>query len=160
MPNDGGTLLLNDDEKKEILNINPELNKFIKPFLSVKEFINNTNRWCLWLVDVDPGALKGFTKVMERIEAVKNHRANSDRMATKKLALYSTLVGEIRQANSNYIMLPRHSSENRKYIPLGYFSKDYIVADSCLSISKTSKSHFGVLTSEMHMAWVKQVWVD
>jgi hypothetical protein len=157
MPNDGGNLLLNDDEKKEILKINPEAKKYIKPFLSAKEFIHNINRWCLWLVDVDPTEIKSLTKVFERVEAVKNHRANSDRVATKKLAAYPTLFGEIRQPISNYILLPRHSSENRKYIPIGYFRKDYIVADSCNSIPKATKYHFGILTSEMHMAWVKQV---
>ena len=157
MPNDGGNLLLDDNEKKEIITINPEAKKYIKPFVSAKEFINNINRWCLWLVDADPNEIKSFAKVVERINAVRNHRSNSDRIATKKLAAYPALFGEIRQPKTDYILIPRHSSENRKYIPIGYFSKDYIIADSCLSISKTTKYHFGVLTSKMHMAWVKQV---
>ncbi len=157
MPNDGGNLLLDDDEKKEIIKANPEAKKYIKPFVSAKEFINNINRWCLWLVDVDPSEIKNLSKVMERVDAVRKNRSSSDRVATNKLSAFPTLFGEIRQPKSNYILIPRHSSENRKYIPIGYFSKDYIVADSCLSIPKASKYHFGVLTSEMHMAWVKQV---
>ena len=144
-------------KEKEILKINPEAKKFIKPFISAKEFINNINRWCLWLVDVDPAEIKSFSKVLERVEGVRNHRIKSDRIATKKLAAYPTLFGEIRQPNGNYILIPRVSSENRKYIPMSFFSSNNIVSDTCLAVPKAKIYHFGILTSEMHMAWVKQV---
>lgn len=157
MPNDGGNLLLNDDERKEILKINPEAKKFIKPFISAKEFINNNNRWCLWLVDVDPTEINSFSKVLERVEGVRNHRIKSDRIATKKLAAYPTLFGEIRQPNDNYILIPRVSSENRKYIPMSYFSSNNIVSDTCLAVPKAKNYHFGILNSEMHMTWVKYI---
>ena len=111
----------------------------------------------MWLVDVNPTDIKNLSKVTERIEAVKNHRAKSTRSATKKLAAYPTLFGEIRQPDNNFILIPRVSSENRKYIPISYFGPNYIVGDTCLAVPKAKKYHFGVLTSEMHIAWVKQV---
>ncbi len=94
---------------------------------------------------------------MARIDAVKDYRLNSTRAATRKLAEVPTMFGEIRQPESDYILIPRHSSENRKYIPFGFFTKDSIVSDSCLSIPLAAYFHFGILQSEMHMIWVKYV---
>ncbi|HUX91253.1 MAG TPA: DNA methyltransferase [Gallionellaceae bacterium] len=155
MPNDGGHLLMNDAEKHELLSKEPAAEKFIRPFMSAKEFINNEPRWCLWLVNVAPNELRQLPEISRRVQAVKQLREASDRQTTRELAAYPTLFGEIRQPISNYILVPRHSSENRTYIPCGFFDANHIAADSCLAIPNATLFHFGVLTSKMHMAWVR-----
>jgi hypothetical protein len=157
MPNDGGNLLLDDIEKDALLKIHPDAKKFIKPLISSKEYLNNINKWCLWLVDFEPTELKQFSEIIKKVNAFKVHRQTSNREATKKLASYPTLFGEIRQPNSEYIFVPLTTSENRKYIPFDIISKNKIANNTVSLIPKASKYHFGVLTSEMHMAWVKQV---
>ena len=155
MPNDGGNFLFTNEEKKEFLKIEPTSKKFIKPLISAHEFLNGEKRWCLWLKDVNPKELKEAKEVTKRIEAVKKLRLESTREATKKLANYPTLFGEDRQPKTEYILIPLHSSENRNYIPFGYFSKDNIANNSCSTIDNSKPYHFGVLHSSMHMAWVK-----
>ena len=155
MPNDGGNFLFSDEEKHEFLKNEPNANKFFKRLISAHEFINGENRWCLWLENADPGELKELKEVIKRVDAVKKLRTESTREATKKLAEFPTLFGEIRQPLSEYILIPRHSSENRKYIPLGFLTPDFIASDSCLAIDSASLYHLGILHSLMHMAWVK-----
>jgi hypothetical protein len=157
MPNDGGGLILSNDEKIELLLKEPNANKFVRPLISAHEFINGENRWCLWLVNALPTEVKNLHEVLLRVERVKLHRSTSTREATKKLAAFPTLFGENRQPDSEYILIPRHSSENRNYIPLGYFDSTHIVSDSCLFVPKASKYHFGVMHSAMHMTWVNYV---
>jgi hypothetical protein len=101
--------------------------------------------------------LKEAKLITERIENVRKLRAESSREATRKLADFPTLFGENRQPESNYVLIPRHSSENRKYIPMGFFDKNSIAADSCLFIPNATLYHFGILMSAIHMAWVKTV---
>lgn len=157
MPNDGGNFLFTDEEKEELLKKEPKAKKFIKPLISAYEYLNGENRWCLWLKDADPKELKEIKEITKRIDAVRILRNESSREATKKLGSYPTLFGEDRQPKSEYILIPLHSSENRKYIPLGYFSKDNIANNSCSTIDNTTLFHFGVLHSVMHMAWVIHV---
>jgi hypothetical protein len=157
MPNDGGHLLLDDEVKNEIVKQYPIIKKWIKPLVSAHEFLNGKKRWCLWLADTDPKERKECSEVFKRIQAVKKHREISSRAATKKLASQSWLFGEIRQPKKNYILIPRHSSENRKYIPFAFLSNKNIVSDSCLAIDNASLYHFGILTSAMHNVWVKYV---
>ncbi len=157
MPNDGGNLLLTDDEKKELIKNEPETKKHIKPLISALEFLNGKKRWCIWLENTQPSEIKKINSINKRVLEVKKLRENSKREATKKLASTPWLFGEIRQPKSKYILIPRHSSENRKYIPIDLLDKENIVSDSCLSIDKINFFHFGVLTSKMHMAWVNYV---
>ncbi len=154
MPNDNGHLLLDDSEKNEMIEKEPDVKKFIRPFYSAKEFINKTNRWCFWLKYKNPNDFRHLSELMDRIQKVRTYRLLSTREETKKLADVPYLFGEIRQPNSRYILIPRHSSENRKYIPIGFLTKDDIVADSCNAIANATLYHFGVLTSEMHQAWI------
>ncbi len=156
-PTDGGNLLLNDDEKNEFESIEPQSNKFIRPFVSAREFLHNEKRWCFWLVDAKPEELKRCPLLIKRIEAVKEFRLKSKKKATIKWAEMPTLFTENRQPSTSYILIPRHSSENRKYIPFGFFDKEYIVADSCNSIPNASLFDFGIISSEMHMIWIKFV---
>lgn len=157
MPNDGGNFLLSDEEKSEFLSKEPKAEKYIKPLLSAHEFLNGKNRWCLWLENISPTELRELKFINERVLNVKKLRSESSREATRKLADFPTLFGEVRQPKSNYILIPRHSSENRKYIPFGFFTPEFIASDSCLSIDKASLFDFGILQSEMHMIWVKNV---
>ncbi len=157
MPNDGGHFLFTDAEKKEFLKIEPEAKKFIKPLLSAKEFLNGEKRWCLWLTEIEPSELRQLPETSNRVKLVKELRNNSNREATKKLASFPTLFGENRQPDHDYILIPRVTSENRKYIPLGFFNKNFIVSDTCLFVPNGKLFHFGVMMSEMHMAWVNYV---
>lgn len=157
MPNDGGHLLLSDVERVELVAIEPEAVTWIHPFLGAEEFINGIARWCLWLKDIPTQELKKMPHVLERIEAVRKHRAASTRAATNKLAATPTLFGEIRQPKSRYILVPRHSSENRTFIPLGYIEANVVVGDSNMCVPDAPPWHFGVMTSTMHMAWVRAV---
>lgn len=157
MPNDGGNLLLSDEERAEFLAKEPGAEKFIFPLISAHEFIHGENRWCLWLKDAAPGEWRALPEVMKRVQAVRQFRSRSARAATLKLAEVPYLFGEIRQPDSEYVLIPRHSSENRRYVPIAFFPASYIVADSCAAIPNATLYHFGVVTSQMHMAWMRQV---
>lgn len=157
MPNDGGNFLLTDEEKSALLSNQPLAGSLIRPFLSAKEYLHNTPRWCIWLQGVAPGELAKLPEILRRVEAVKRYREESSREATRNLAQFPSLFGEIRQPKTPYVLIPRHSSENRNYIPLSYFTPTEIVGDSCLFVANATLYHFGVLSSAMHMAWVRQV---
>ncbi|AQQ71728.1 Type I restriction-modification system methyltransferase subunit [Limihaloglobus sulfuriphilus] len=153
-PVDGGNLILSDGEKQEFLEKQPEAAKFIKPLLSGGNYLKDIPRWCLWLVDADPKEIRSMPHLMERIEKVKIMRLNSVDSGARKLAERPTQFRDTKNPES-FILVPRVSSERRKYIPIGFFGKDTIVSDTCQSIPDATLYHFGVLTSEMHMAWVK-----
>ncbi|MDO8366717.1 MAG: hypothetical protein Q7T20_07975 [Saprospiraceae bacterium] len=155
MPNDGGHLLLTDEEKATLVNQEPEAEKWIRPLLSAREFLNGEKRWCLWLVGIQPHELKQLKLVSERVAKVKKLRDESNRDATRKLAAFPTLFGENRQPNSEFVLIPLHTSENRNYIPLGFFDKDHIANNSTSIVPNATLHHFGVMMSAMHMVWVK-----
>jgi hypothetical protein len=156
-PTDDGNFLFTDNEKITFLIKEPTAEKFIKPLMSAREFLHNEKRWCLWLKNASPVELKSLPLVLEKIENVKKFRQKSTKEATRKWANMPTIFTEIRQPESEYILIPRHSSENRKYIPFGFFDKNHIVSDSCISIPNATLFHFGIISSEMHMIWVKYV---
>lgn len=155
-PVDGGNLILTDSEKIELIAVEPGAEIYIKPLISAKEFLNNEKRWCLWLVDIDPSALLKLPNVLERVKRVKLMRESSVDEGARKLALRPTQFRDINNPDS-FIVIPIHTSENRKYIPIGIFGKESIVSNSCQSLPNGNLFHFGILMSEMHMAWVKTV---
>lgn len=155
VPRDEGHFLFTEEEKNEFLKLEPEAKVYFKNFLSAREFLNAESRFCLWLKDISPKHLQQLKEVSKRVQLVKLFREKSTREGTKKFANYPTLWTEDRQPETDYILIPRHSSENRKFIPIGFCSKDDIVGDSCSFIPNASLFHFGILTSSMHMAWVK-----
>jgi hypothetical protein len=157
MPNDGGFFFLNETEKEEFLNRNPKAAELIKPFLGADEFINNIPRYCIWLSDISPAKYQHIPEIQDRIKKVKALRQKSTREATQNLAAFPMLFGEIRQPESDYILVPRHSSERRKYIPIGFISKDIIAGDSNMIIPNATLYEFGVITSAMHMVWMRYV---
>jgi hypothetical protein len=152
---DGGFYLFTDDEKREFIRQEPKAESYFKPILSGDEFINGKNRWVLYLADAEPKELRSLQKVVERIESVAAYRAASTKMQTRDAAKTPTLFAEPRQPKSDFLLIPRTSSENRKFLPLGFFSKEFIVNDSCTALPNSTIFHFGVLCSTMHMAWIK-----
>jgi hypothetical protein len=157
MPNDGGHLILADAEKADLIEKGPGVKKFIRPFLGSEEFINGDRRWCLWLKDASPAELRALPEVMKRVEGVRKHREQSTRETTRLLASTPTLFGEIRQPRSQYLLIPSVSSETRKYVPIGFMPKSVIASNLVLFVPDATLYHFGVLSSAMNMAWVRQV---
>ena len=157
MPNDGGNLLLTDEERNRLLSESPEARPLIRPLLSAEEYLNGRNRWCLWLEGASPQTIRAIPEIHRRVKEVKAHRAASKRETTTTLASFPALFGEDRQPTTKYVLVPRHSSETRKYIPMSYFTPRYIVSDSCLCVPDATLYHFGVLSSGMHISWVRQV---
>lgn len=157
MPNDGGNLLLSDGEKAELLLTDPASSAFIRPFIGAREFINGESRWCLWLKDVSPNELRTMPQVLKRVGKVREHRLASSRETTRRLANYPTLFGENRQPESSYVLIPSVSSEHRRYVPIGFMPPTVIASNLCLIIPDGTLYHFGVLTSQMHMAWMRQI---
>ena len=156
-PTDGGNLLLNDEEKAELIAKEAGAEKFIKKFLMGEEFINGISRWCLWLNEASASELKLLPNVLKRIEAVKKMRLESSKEATQKLASVPYLFGEIKQPKTNYLALPSVSSERRKYIPIDFLSKDIICGNKIYCVENATLFDFGVLTSAMHMSWTRAV---
>lgn len=154
MPADGGNFLFTKEEKEKFLKEEPNAEKYFKRFISAFEFINNKERWCLWLVDIDPSELRNLKHIKQRVENVKKIREVS---ARPHLANIPHRFAQITQPKSDYLLIPRTTSENRKYIPIGFFSKDNIISDTCQSVPDATIFHFGVLTSIMHMTWVNYV---
>ncbi len=156
-PTDGGFLLLNETEKEEIIKKSPIAQKWIRPFIGAKEFVNGEKRWCLWLVDADPSELRKCKLIMERIEKVRRFRLNSKKTSTKKFANVSMLFTEIRQPNVDYIALPEISTSARKYIPMNFINHCIISSNKLQLIPNATIYEFGILISEVHMAWMRYV---
>ena len=158
MPNDGGNFILSEEEAAMMRSKYPESERFIKEFLGAEEFINNKKRYCLWLGNASPAELRKIPPIMERIENVQKLRSESKRAATQRLAYTPTLFGEIRQPKSGqYLMIPRVSSERRRYMPIGFLDAEIVASDASLIIPNASLYHFGVLTSNVHMGWMRAV---
>lgn len=158
MPNDGGALSnFSTEEKEEICKSYPQAEKLFKKLVGASEFINNKDRWTLWLCDVNPAEWRKIKPIYEAVEQVRKNRGSSNRASTKKLAEVPYLFGEIRQPIGDYMIIPRVSSENRRYIPLGFTSPDVIASDAVQIIPNASLYHFGILTSNVHMAWMRTV---
>jgi hypothetical protein len=155
MPADGGELLFTTEEKNKFLQKEPNAEKYFRKIIGSKEFINNIDRWCLWLEDINPTELKSMKLVLDRVQKVKVIREKSSR---PQLAQIPHLFAQITQPKGvDYIVVPSVSSEGRKYIPIGFEKSNVIASNLNLIIPKGNLYHFGVLTSLMHMAWVNAV---
>ncbi len=157
IPVDDGNFFFDDDEYTEFIEKEPQAQKYIKRFYGAREYLHNINRWCLWLEGISPSELKSMPNVMKRVISIKEFRLQSPKEATRKYADYPTRFMEIRQPKAEYILFPSHSSENRKYIPIGFVTPDIICGNANLLISNATLYHFGILTSNVHMAWVRAV---
>jgi len=155
-PTDNGHFFLTDDEKIQFLAREPGAAPYIKPFIGAHEYLNGIPRWTLWLADVDPSVVKKLPAVLERVKAVDAFRKASKAKSTREYP-YPMLYRQVTQPKADYVLIPRHSSENRPFIPFGFFNKDVIVGDSCFGLPEASAFHFGVIQSTMHMAWMRTV---
>ncbi|MBC5837560.1 class I SAM-dependent DNA methyltransferase, partial [Flavobacterium muglaense] len=157
MANDGGNLLLSEEEKLTLISNNPDSKKIIKKFVGSLEFIRGKEKYCLWIDEQDVELAYSIPFVKSRIEANYHLRKKSKREATQKLAEYPYSFGEKRHLNTDSIIIPRHSSENREYIPIGFFDSNTIIADSALAVYNAQPWIFGLLTSKIHMIWIKNI---
>lgn len=157
MPNDGGYLLLSEDERNELIAKYPESKKFIKRFLGAAEFMKGINRFCLWIYQKDLKEAERIKPIKERINNVEVFRLNSKRSATNKLAKTPYAFGEIRHQDNDVILIPQTGSDNRKYLPIGFFNSDYVISNAARTLYNAEPFHFGVLSSRMHITWIKAV---
>lgn len=156
-PIDGGFLLMNQIEMNEAIKQEPFVNILIRKYVGSDEFINNIPRYCLWLLDSDPTLIRNSKFITERLRKVVEFRESSTRKETRELAKNPSLFAFISHNEKEYIIIPSVSSEKRKYIPIGFMPSNVIASNLCLIIPDANLFHFGVLNSEMHMAWVKTV---
>ena len=156
IPADGGNLILSKEEKNLIVKNDFLSSKWIRKYLGADGFLNGEIRYCLWLKDCTPKELKEMPEVIKRISLVKEMRLKSTKAQTKKKAETPTLFTEDRQPNDGfYIAIPRTSSENRKYIPIGYLDSSVIASNDLQIVPNGSLYELGVLTSQIHMTWVR-----
>ncbi len=154
-PVEGGFLILTEEERDELLAKEPQAAPLLRPYMMGKDFIERKPRYCLWLVNANPTLLRQCREVMRRVQSVREYRLSSPKEATRKAAETPTLFAEVRECPSEYIALPKVSSENRRYIPMEYLSKDMIAGDKLFMIPDASLYMLGVLTSNVHMAWMR-----
>ncbi len=156
-PVEGGFLILSPEEKDNLVKKEPHIEKYIRPFTSGDDFINNKKRYCLWLVGANPTDLKHSPTVMSRIESVRAFRHASTKEATRRCAETPTLFMEVKEPQSNYLLIPATSSEQRKYIPIGYIERHVIPNNAVQFVPNAALYHFGIITSNVHMAWMRAV---
>lgn len=156
-PRDGKHLLLKPEEKIELVKKNPLAEKYIRPYVGSEEFINGKIRYCLWLLNCPPDELRKMPLVYERVKNVREHRLSSKRAITRKFADMPTLFVENRQPTKDYLLVPCVSSERRRYIPIGYMSSEVVCSNANFMVPDADLFLFGMLTSSVHMAWVRMV---
>ena len=156
-PREGGFLLLDNDERTKLLTETPALAKYVRRFMSANDFINDLTRWCLWLKDATPRELRQSKFVMQRLKDCAEFRAHSKQKSAYAARLTPTLFASERQPTTDYLLIPIVSSERRSYIPIGYMSSEVIVSNACFTISDATRYTFGVLTSSVHMGWMRMV---
>ncbi|MBQ7195849.1 MAG: hypothetical protein IJS40_00380, partial [Synergistaceae bacterium] len=154
-PTDNGNLILTREERDELLKKNPAATKFIRPFMMGEDFIQRRPRYCLWLVGANPDDIAKCPQVVERVKRVREFRLASKKEATQRKAETPTLFDERVEITTNYIAIPKTSSENRNYIPIDWLDASIIPGDALRIIPDATLYHFGVLTSRVHMAWMR-----
>ena len=157
-PADGGNLIIEADEYADFISKEPAAIKYVRPLLGSYEFINNKKRYCLWLVNASPSDIRNMPIVLERVQKCKESRENSIAEGIQKFAKTPTLFAQITQPeDSDYILIPRVSSERRTYVPMGFMDRNTIVTDLVQIVPNGTIYHFGILTSSIHMAWMRYV---
>ncbi|MDY6380562.1 MAG: DNA methyltransferase [Bacteroidales bacterium] len=156
-PWDGGFLILSPDEREELVKKYPEADSLIRQYIGSYEFINRKERYCLWLKDVAPNKYRHIPEIMERLKGVVETRRQTKTVAVQAQADTPMLFSQIRQPESDYILVPETSSSSRKYVPMGFMSKNVIASNSTLVATDATLCLFGILTSNVHMAWLRAV---
>lgn len=156
-PTDGGNLILSTIEKEMLIDKYPQSQMFIRKLSGSEEFINGSERWCLWITsDLFEKAIE-IEEIKTRVEKVRQMRLSSTKEATRESAKSSFAFGEIRFFSTNSIIIPSHSSENREYIPLGFLDESTIISNSAFAIYNAEIYLFSILNSSMHIDWVLAV---
>lgn len=157
-PTDDGNFILSEEEKNKLIQQTPGIEYCIHRYIGAKDFLNNNEiRYCLWLKNVNPAIYSKNKEVMRRLQAIQDFRAKSTAAPTRKFAEKPQLFFSSPQTDETYLIIPRVSSERRRYIPIGFMQPDVIAADSCSIACGATLYHFGVLTSNIHMAWMRTV---
>ncbi len=157
-PADGGNLIIEESEYKNLIEKKPEISKYIKPLLGTVEFLHNKKRYCLWLEGVEPTELKKYPEIIERIRKCKETREKSIAEGIRKFANTPMLFAQITQpVGEAFIIIPRVSSEKRRYVPMAFLEGDNIVTDAVQIIPNATIYEFGILTSNVHMSWMRTV---
>src|SRR5699024_9571844 len=156
-PIDNGNYLFTLEEKEEFVQSEPQSEKWFREWYGAREFINRKPRYCLWLGDCPPNILREMHKSLERVKAVRDYRLASKSPGTRKLAETPTRFHVENIPDSDYLLIPRVSSEYRRYIPIGFMSKDMLTSDSVLIMPEAKVYHFAILSSNVHMSWVRAV---
>ena len=154
-PVDDGNYLFTEEEMQEFIKKEPKSATYFRPFYGAREFINQKPRYCLWLGECSPKELRSMPKCMERVEAVKKFRLASKSAGTRKIAEKPTRFHVENMPEGNFLVIPQVSSERRKYIPIGYMDDSVICSDKVRIMPKATLYHFGILTSNVHMAWMR-----
>lgn len=156
-PIDGGNYLFTEEEMHAFVKVEPKAKNYFRPWYGADEFINGDHRWCLWVGDAASDVLRAMPSVMQRIENVKRLRLNSTSKPTRELAKSPTRFHVENKPKQRFMVIPKVSSERRQYIPMGLMEPSALASDLLFVLTGATHYHFGVLTSEMHMAWVRQV---
>ena len=154
---DDGWYLFTKEEKEEFLTKNPQASPYFKQFMMGREFINNIERWCLWMPNISPSELKKCPAILERVQKVKDFRLASKNQQTKQSANIPWRFGQYREPSEQFIAFAKVSSERREYIPFGFLTNDIIPGDKLFTVPNATIYLFGVLTSNVHMAWMRTV---
>lgn len=156
-PTDGGYLLLSDDEQQKLITDYPTSKEFVKRFVGSRDLINNESRYCLWMVNASPSKYRAIPPIIERLRGVAESRAKSPTASVRRDAETPMLFTQIRQPSSNYLAVPEVSSQNRKYIPIGFLTPDIIASNKLYLVSDADFYMFGIMISNVHMAWMRVV---
>ncbi len=157
-PRDGGNYIFTQTEKEELVKKKPTIIKFLRPYIGAEEFINQKQRWCLWLKNANPAEIRNDKFIYEKIEAVKSFRENSSAKTTRGYAKVPHLFAQITQPDEeDYLLIPSVSSEKRRYIPIGFMRANAIASNAVQIVPNATLYHFGILTSNVHMAWMRTV---
>jgi len=156
-PIDDGNYLFTKEEMDEFIKAEPKSKEYFRPWLGSREFINGFSRYCLWLGECSPKELRSMPKCLERVENVKQFRLKSKSAGTVKLAEKPTRFHVENMPKTNYILVPKVSSERRRYVPMGFLTPDTLCSDLVFIIPNATIYHFGILTSNVHMAWMRAV---
>ena len=157
-PRDGGFFVISAEEREEILGKEPALKKWLHPYIGAEEFINGKQRWCLWLKNASPDDIRSSRILYEKVEAVREFRLKSKAKTTNGYAKVPQLFAQITQPDGvDYLMVPSVSSERRKYVPIGFIDANVISSNAVQIVPNATLYHFGVLTSSVHMAWMRAV---
>ena len=157
MPNDNGKLILSAAERGVLVSRHPDTEQLVKRYTGSIEHIGGIERYALWISSSTVGLALGVPEIVTRIDAVREHRKKSDRASTKKLADVPWRFGEVRYKPTESIIVPRVSSENREYIPIGYLDKEAVISDAANAVYDAEAWVFALLTSQMHMVWTRAV---